>query len=129
MRERWHSSNMSTPFREVLFGLEEVPGVRKLAAHVVDERVVLVDGRLQRLGEDEDELCEVDLGSIAYDLPFHLRQALEARYGSGLDERQLNLLESGAELAVATMRKWVQLEGVWDPETSEMLPPLPPPGF
>jgi hypothetical protein len=105
------------PLSNELNKLEEVVSGVDVASHTVKLRPITLTGNLLALTSHEKALLAVDVGDVALDLPTAIRCALEHQHGSSISERELNLVQAGAELVVESLAQIVRAtEGSWDPK-------------
>lgn len=118
---------MKRPLSNELSKLEETVSGHDVATHAVESRPITPTGHLVALTPHEQALLDVDVGDVVLGLPTAIRSALERQYGPSISERELNLIETGAELAVETLAQVIRVtEGTWDPQTNSVTPPTRP---
>lgn len=115
---------MKRPLSTELSKLEETVSSHDVATHTVESRPITLTGHLVALTPHEQALLDVDVGDVVLGFPTAIRSALKRQYGPSISERELNLIETGAELAVETVAQVIRVtEGTWDPQTNSVTPP------
>lgn len=118
---------MERPLSNELSELEERVSSRDVATHTVESRPITLTGDLLPLTPHEDSMLAVDVGDVVLGFPIAIRGALERQYGPSISERELNLIQAGAELAVEALAQVIRVtEGTWDPQTNSVTPPTRP---
>jgi hypothetical protein len=89
-----------------------------LANQVLHSQPISLDGLLPELPPGDAQRWHYDIPPPFIDIPSSIAVDLNVRY-DGLSRREVNLVQSGAELVLRIVQKWLQQDGT----------PFPPPGF
>ena len=93
--------------RQALWDLDNDPRVNTTEHDVVASVRIDPTGRLA--GFPDYLLFEKEVGPVIGVLPGAIRRAVDELYGDSLDERDLNLIATGAELVTLALQQWTRL--------------------